>query len=227
MKKSFLPFCVGLIASFSASAQYDFGVTDLAVISYVTGSEVSPDDDITIGDTLDIAVSVTNFGSDAVLGTTIYFVYDVGAGTELASWEVDAENAPFAVGETVVITLIDEVLTADFAQGAIDICFATDMADGDPDNDQTCQSFNMVPGTGIVESLVNDDIYFANNALNYQLTVPQDVVMTIYNLNGQAVDQARLLAGSTRYELAALQNGFYMVQLQSNEGTYVQRMVKY
>lgn len=227
MKKSFLPFCVGLIASFSASAQYDFGVTDLAVISYATGSEVTPDDDITIGDTLDITVSVTNFGSDAVLGTSIYFVYDVGAGTELASWEVDAENAPFAVGETVVITLVDEVLTTDFAQGSIDFCFATDMADGDPDNDQTCQSFNMVPSTGIVERLVNDDIYFANNALNYQLRAHHDMVMTIYNLNGQVVDQARLLASSTRHELAGLPNGFYMVQLQSNEGTYVQKIAKF
>lgn len=228
MKKTFLTFCVGIIASFSASAQYDFGVTDLSVVSYATGSVVSPDDDITIGDTLNIAVSVTNFGGDAALGTTILFVYDVGAGTQLASWDVDAENAPISMGETVVVTLVDEVLTADLAKGSIDICFATDMADSEPNNDQTCQSFNMLPdNTGIDESLVDEDMYFANNALNYRLTAPKGVVMTIYSLNGQVVDQARLTAGSTRYELSALQNGFYLVQLESNEGTYVQKLAKF
>lgn len=227
MNKRILTFCFSFCICLAANAQYDFGVTDLSVVSAANASVVAANGDIVIGDTLDIAVSMTNFGGDVLQGTTIYFVYDIGAGNELETWVVDSANAPISMGQSAEINLVEDVLTSGFTAGSIEFCFATDMADGDPSNDQSCQSFNMIAGsTDIEENAVVEEFYYSKNLLNYKLTGSMGAELTVYDLKGRLVDRADLAPNSSQYPLEGLKNGLYLVQLLTNEGTYFQKIMK-
>ena len=228
MKKLLLAFFAAALFSTGSFAQtFDLGVIDVTVFDFDAQQPIAPGSDITAGTNILIAFTVENFGDTVPVGDTLTFL-DVTTGFQdfpLAT-VVDTAILP---GETITYFEPGEFSTQGVAAGAFEVCLShTTTGDADNTNDETCVQFNMVdPNTSIEEIAIASDLYFANNALFFNLNTQKNTELTVFDVSGKTVVQTTVAPGTRNVQLNDVPNGIYLVRMEAGSESVTKKIAKF
>jgi hypothetical protein len=183
---------------FKAPSAVDAGVT-----------KINQPSNVSIGDTADVKVEITNFSADTLASSEVYYQFGNGP-IRSGFWSGclgQNEVSTFTFSKSVVIDSANK-----------ELCAWTEMpnskADLDGSNDETCKTISNIDGTPVLEAV---EIY--PNPTKHQLNVEvpytfEEATLSIYNIEGQLLSEKRLTDRKSNIDVSELANGLYIYQLQ-------------